>query len=210
MAKRFVTPAQRRRRILRDALLLAAVLVVLVLRLDFPILTARQAVEATQVRYHFGPGRAIAAVDRQAVPSRYSLYYILRDGDWYAWCGVNRNPGQPFWYSGKLEAVENDPDLPLVSLMVDDSEDGLIVVISNDPEITQVEVVFPVHADGGFTPFSTQSANKVENCFLVSYTISDQVGYYPEDFQVKGYDAAGALVYRSPTPESWTTRYELR
>ena len=43
MARSFVTPAQRKRRILRDALLLAVVLVVLILRLDFPILTAEQA-----------------------------------------------------------------------------------------------------------------------------------------------------------------------
>ena len=28
--------------------------------------------------------------------------------------------------------------------------------------------------------------------------------------QVRGYDAAGALVYQSPVPESWESRYELR
>ena len=193
MARRFVTPTQRRRRILRDALLLAAILVVLVLRLDFPILTASQAVEATQVRYHFGPGRAIAAVDRQAVPSRYSRYYILQDGDWYAWCGVNKNPGQPFWYSGKLEAIENDPDLPLVPLVVDE---GLILVISNDPAIARVEVIFPAYRrDGsGCYLFSASQGQKVENCFLISYILSDQGASYPEDLQVKGYDAAGNLV----------------
>lgn len=207
MARRFVTPAQRRHRIFRDALLLATVLVVLVLRLDFPVLTASQAMEATQVRYHFGPGRAIAAVDRRAVPSRYSRYYILRDGDWYAWCGVNYL--SPFWYSGKLEAVENDTDLPLVPLVVDE---GLILVISNAPEITRAEVIFPAYrGDGpGCYLFSSSQGQKVENCFLISYTLSDQGSSHPEDLQVMGYDSSGELLYQSPTPESWATRYELR
>lgn len=43
MSRRPVTPARRRRRILRDTLLLAVVLAVLVLRMDFPVFTARQA-----------------------------------------------------------------------------------------------------------------------------------------------------------------------
>ena len=208
MARRFVTPAQRRRRILRDVLLLAAVLVVLAIRLDFPILTANQALAATQVRYHFGPGRAIAAVDRQAVPSRYSRYYILQDGGWYAWCGVSRNPGQPFWHTGGLQAVENDPDLPLVPLVVDE---GLILVISNDPEIARAEVLFPAYrGDGsGCYLFSASQGQKTENCFLVSYTTPDQ-GSYPEDLQVKGYDSSGELVCQSPEPESWAIRFELR
>ena len=41
MSKRSVTPAQRKRRIVRDTLLLAVILMVLVLALDFPILTAQ-------------------------------------------------------------------------------------------------------------------------------------------------------------------------
>lgn len=128
MARRFVTPAQRKRRILRDVPLLAAVLVVLALRLDFPILTANQALEAAQVRYFFGPGRVIAALDRRNEHYRYDRYYILQDGDWYAWCEVSRNPGQPFWNPGILLAVENAPELPLVPLVVDGWRDGLILV----------------------------------------------------------------------------------
>ena len=57
MSRRPVTPARRRRRILRDTLLLAVVLAVLVLRMDFPVFTADQALAATQARYFFGPGR---------------------------------------------------------------------------------------------------------------------------------------------------------
>ena len=63
MVRRFVTPAQRKRRIVRDTLLLVIILVILTLRLDIPVLTANQALEATQARYFFGPGEIISTQD---------------------------------------------------------------------------------------------------------------------------------------------------
>ena len=214
MARSFVTPAQRKRRILRDALLLAVVLVVLILRLDFPILTAEQALEATQDRYFFGPGEVITTLDYSREANKvkigqYDRYYILRHGDWYAWCGVNHYG--LFWQTGGLDAVENDPDLPLVPLVVSDWNSGAVLVISNDPEITQVEITFPISAETkqGYTLLSASQTQSTENCFLISYT-SGPGFVFPEDLQVKGYDAAGALRYQSPIPESWATHYELR
>lgn len=214
MARPSVTPAQRKRRILRDALLLAIVLVVLVLRLDFPILTAEQALEATQDRYFFGPGEVITTLDYSREANKvkigqYDRYYILRHGDWYAWCGVNHYG--LFWQTGGLDAVENDPDLPLVPLVVSDWNSGAVLVISNDPEITQVEITFPISAETkqGYTLLSASQTESTENCFLIPYT-SGPGFVFPEDLQVKGYDAAGALLYQSPKPESWATRYELR
>lgn len=212
MVKRPVTPALRKRRIFRDALLLAVVLVVLVLALDFPILTANQAMKATQARSFFGPGEVITTLDyprsyNTAKLGQYDRYYILRWGDWYAWCGVNHYG--LFWQTGGLGAVENDPALPLVPLLVNDWDNGAVLVISNDPEITQVELTFPVTVKSSDTLFSTNTSNKVENCFLVSFEV-DADFVFPEDLQVRGYDAAGALVYQSPTPESWATRYQLR
>ena len=214
MARSFVTPAQRKRRILRDALLLAVVLVVLILRLDFPILTAEQALEATQDRYFFGPGEVITTLDYSREANKvkigqYDRYYILRHGDWYAWCGVNHYG--LFWQTGGLDAVENDPDLPLVPLVVSDWNSGAVLVISNDPEITQVEITFPISAETkqGYTLLSASQSQSTENCFLIPYT-SGPGFVFPEDLQVKGYDAAGALLYQSPKPESWATRYELR
>lgn len=214
MARSFVTPAQRKRRILRDALLLAVVLVVLILRLDFPILTAEQALEATQDRYFFGPGEVITTLDYSREANKvkigqYDRYYILRHGDWYAWCGVNHYG--LFWQTGGLDAVENDPDLPLVPLVVSDWNSGAVLVISNDPEITQVEITFPISAETkqGYTLLSASQTESTENCFLIPYT-SGPGFVFPEDLQVKGYDAAGALRYQSPIPESWATRYELR
>lgn len=214
MARSFVTPAQRKRRILRDALLLAVVLVVLILRLDFPILTAEQALEATQDRYFFGPGEVVTTLDYSREANKvkigqYDRYYILRHGDWYAWCGVNHYG--LFWQTGGLDAVENDPDLPLVPLVVSDWNSGAVLVISNDPEITQVEITFPISAETkqGYTLLSASQTQSTENCFLIPYT-SGPGFVFPEDLQVKGYDAAGALLYQSPKPESWATRYELR
>ncbi len=214
MARRSVTPAQRKRRIVRDALLLAVVLVVLVLRLDFPILTAEQALEATQARYFFGPGEVITTLDysreaNQVKLGQYDRYYILRHGDWYAWCGVNHYG--LFWQTGGLDAVENDPDLPLVPLVVSDWNSGAVLVISNDPEITQVEITFPVSAETkqGYTLLSASQSQSTENCFLIPYT-SGPGFVFPEDLQVKGYAADGTLIYQSPVPESWATRYELR
>lgn len=214
MARSFVTPAQRKRRILRDALLLAVVLVVLILRLDFPILTAEQALEATQDRYFFGPGEVITTLDYSREANKvkigqYDRYYILRHGDWYAWCGVNHYG--LFWQTGGLDAVENNPDLPLVPLVVSDWRTGAVLVISNDPEITQVEITFPISAETkqGYTLLSASQTQSTENCFLIPYT-SGPGFVFPEDLQVKGYDDAGALLYQSPKPESWATRYELR
>lgn len=214
MARSFVTPAQRKRRILRDALLLAVVLVVLILRLDFSILTAEQALEATQDRYFFGPGEVITTLDYSREANKvkigqYDRYYILRHGDWYAWCGVNHYG--LFWQTGGLDAVENNPDLPLVPLVVSDWNSGAVLVISNDPEITQVEITFPISAETkqGYTLLSASQTESTENCFLIPYT-SGPGFVFPEDLQVKGYDAAGALLYQSSKPESWATRYELR
>ena len=214
MARSFVTPAQRKRRILRDALLLAVVLVVLILRLDFPILTAEQALEATQDRYFFGPGEVITTLDYSREANKvkigqYDRYYILRHGDWYAWCGVNHYG--LFWQTGGLDAVENDPNLPLVPLVVSDWRTGAVLVISNDPKITQVEITFPISAETKqvYSLITASQSQSTENCFLIPYT-SGPGFVFPEDLQVKGYDAAGALLYQSPKPESWATRYELR
>ena len=213
MARRSVTPAQRKRRILRDILLLAVVLVVLVLRLDFPILTASQALEATQARYFFGPGEVITTLDdpREAAKvkiGQYDRYYILRHEDWYAWCGVNHYG--LFWQTGGLDAVENDPNLPLVPLVVSDRNSGAVLVISNDPEITQVEIAFPISSETkqGYTLLSASQSQNAENCFLIPYT-SGPGFVFPEDLRVRGYDAAGGLAYESPVPASWAEYFGI-
>ncbi len=214
MASRSATPTQRKRRILRDTLLLAVVLVVLVLRLDFPLFTSKQALEATQARYFFGPGEVITTLDysreaNQVKIGQYDRYFILRHGDWYAWCGVNHYG--PFWQTGGLDTVENDPTLPLVPLVVSDWVNGAVLVISNDPEITQVEISFPVSQEGkpGYTLLHASQTQSTENCFLIPYRST--AGFvFPEELQVKGYAADGTLLYQSPIPEFWTNYYKVR
>lgn len=107
---------------------------------------------------------------------------------------------------------EYDVTADLVPLVVDRTDNGLILVISNASEIVRTEVVFPASDEGdtGFYLLSADQVRRAENCFLFSYSMSGLCAHYPEDLQVRGYNAAGALVYQSPVPESWESRYELR
>ena len=99
-----------------------------------------------------------------------------------------------------------------VAAMGDRTDNGLILVISNASEIVRTEVVFPASNEGdtGFYLLSADQVRRAENCFLFSYSMSGLCAHYPEDLQVRGYNAAGTLVYQSPVPESWESRYELR
>ena len=206
MVKRPVTPALRKRRIFRDALLLAIVLVVLAFALDFPILTANQALKATQARFFFGPGQVITTLDyprsfNTAKMGQYDRYYILRWGEWYAWCGVNHYG--LFWQTGGLDAVENNPELPLVPLVVSDWADGAVLVISNDPEISRVEISFPAASDeGGYILVSAGQEEETDGCFLVPFG-ADTHFQYLYALQVRGYNGQGNLVYQSPVHEDW-------
>ena len=109
-------------------------------------------------------------------------------------------------------AVESRPEIPLVSLIIQEQVDNsTILVVSNDPEIASVEVQFPVIYEGvaGWKLFSVRSSQAVENCFFVTYDetahteVSDfpftQIGHH----RLRGYDQAGNLIYESPVPEGW-------
>lgn len=214
MARRTMTTARRKRRTIRATLALPVLLLVLVLALDFPILTAGQALRATQRRYFFGPGEVIAHIDfpRPFNTSRggqYDRYYILRHGNQYAWCGVNHYG--LFWQTGGLDAVENDPEIPLVPLVVSDWEEGAALVVCNAPDITSVEVEFPVYTDNGPLLASAAQAQRVEDCFLIPWNLDWRVTrwLYPEDLRLRGYDGAGNLIYESPLPESWSEDYNI-
>ena len=213
MARRTMTPARRKRRAIRAAVALPILLAALVLALDFPFLTARGALAATQARYGFGPGEVVTRIK----DSRYSIYrYIVRCGDWYASCGVYQRG--PLWRSGQLMAVESRPESPLVSLILQEQVDsGIILVVSNDPEIASVEVQFPVIYEGvaGWKLFSARTSQAVENCFLVSYDESGQTAVSGPPFhqmghhRLRGYDRDGNLIYESPVPKAWSA-YDLQ
>mgnify|MGYP000007779169 FL=1 len=85
MARRPMTPARRKRRTIRMAIALPILLAVLVLVLDYPILTAGQALRATQKRYFFGPGEVLTSIDFSRGYNKFKIgqsdrYYILRWG----------------------------------------------------------------------------------------------------------------------------------
>ena len=207
MARRTMTPARRKRRAIRAAVALPILLAALVLALDFPFLTARGALGATQAQDGFVPWGGVTRTKE----SRYSTYrYIVRCGDWYASCGVYQRG--PLWRSGQLMAVESRPETPLVSLIIQEQVDNsTILVVSNDPEIASVEVQFPVIYEGvaGWKLFSVRSSQAVENCFFVTYDetahteVSDfpftQIGHH----RLRGYDRDGSLIYEAPVPEAW-------
>lgn len=214
MARGIMTPARRKRRALRAAIVLPVLLAVLVLALDFPILTAGQALRATQRRHFFGPGEVLAQLDFPRSPGtaklgQYDRYYILRWGDWYAWCGVNHYG--LFWQAGGLDGVENNPDTPLVPLVVSDWEDGAVLVVCNDPDITRVEVEFPVSTSNGYLLATAVQDQRTEDCFLIPWELDSLVPnwLYPQELRVWGYDGAGNLLYESPVPESWAEDYSI-
>ena len=98
MARRPTNPARRKRRTAVCAVLLPLLLAALLLVLDFPFLTAQGALAATQERYAFGPGEVIARFSPQQEGMPPLRYYIVRDGDWFAWCSVERDG--LFWRPG--------------------------------------------------------------------------------------------------------------
>lgn len=207
MADKPMSITQRKRRMARDAVVLAVCVVFLFAAWGFPIFTAEQAMKATQRRYFFGPGEVIGMVDyvgqrgsNTVWMGKYDRYYILRDGDWYAWCGVNHYG--LFWQTGGLEAVENDPSLPLVPLVVSDWEDGAVLLICNAPEIVEVELIFPVRSRNTdiWKLHPVRADERMEDCFIVCYTVDDISVRLRRDLLVRGYNAAGEIIYQSPMP----------
>lgn len=204
-----VTPAQRKKRIVRDVLILLACLVLLVIVRDFPIPTAELALAATQQQELFGPGEVITVLDYvdRTAPNvslgHYDRYYILRDGEFYAWCGIDYD-GFLTWRTGWLEAVKNDPSVPLVPLIIDPWWAGAALVVSNDPEIVRVEVLFPAQSSedgGGWEVYVAQEGEQTDGCYVVLFGRTARNGhvFYKNDFVFQGFDAAGELVYQSPS-----------
>ena len=112
MARRPTNPARRKRRTAVCAVLLPLLLAALLLVLDFPFLTAQGALAATQERYAFGPGEVIARFSPQQEGMPPLRYYIVRDGDWFAWCSVEGDG--LFWRPGALTAACPDGEARIV------------------------------------------------------------------------------------------------
>lgn len=211
------TPS-RRKKLLRDALLLAAALLVLTAALDFPIPTAELARRAAERRGFFGPGEVVAVLDyprpANIAQSIYDRYYIERWQEYYAWVGVRRDG--LFWQPGRLDAVRNDPGLPLVPLVVSSGAESATLVVSNNPAIAAVELSFPAavrNGSGGnaqgYSLVTFYADESTESCFLLTGSAGWSNHMEPDELRLRGYNAGGELIYESPTPASWAGDYGL-
>ena len=211
MARRPTTPARRKRRTAVCAVLLPLLLAALLLVLDVPFLTARGALAATQERYAFGPGEVIARFSPQQEGMPPLRYYIVRDGDWFAWCSVERDG--LFWRPGALTAACPDGEAPL-AILASPTFGGTspeLVVVSSDPDIAAVELnylvksaiidtVVYVHVE------MARQESLEDSCFYFSLEDAYSRLFYETPstvFRVRGYDAAGRLLYESPYPARW-------
>lgn len=207
----------RRQKLLRDALLLPFLLAVLLIVLDFPSLSLELTRQATERRHLFGPGEVILSVPASDLfadgEGRFDRYYVVRWGDWYALEAVHR-PGLS-WEPGVLWAVEdNDPSRLLIPLhsgsnLTAQEELDVLAIICKDPEITEVEILYPVGASNarGFSLVCARLTGQENGCFLFPCTFR----YVPPADSVlcRGYAADGTLLYSSPVPDCWESRYGL-
>lgn len=197
-------PLTRRQRLLRDGVLLLLSLVLLAAALDFPIPTAELARRATERRSFFGPSEVIGVVEEE----NGRRTYAVRWEKWYGLVHVSQDGF--FWDTGTVTAVENDPDIPLVSTPINSNfSSESLYVFSNDPKIVRVTVEIPVWTATTGTMFRFYSQDTpVGNCFVLnctqsSFNIVQQSRYY----RLSGYGADGDLLWRSPMPEEWMAEF---
>ena len=195
MARRPTTPARRKRRTAVCAVLLPLLLAALLLVLDVPFLTARGALAATQERYAFGPGEVIARFSPQQEGMPPLRYYIVRDGDWFAWCSVERDG--LFWRPGALTAACPDGEAPL-AILASPAFGGRgqeLTVVSGGPDVVAVEVDY---LSGFDLPLRLKTARREDPYHGLPLNASPSAC-----FRVRCYDADGKLLYESPYPARW-------
>lgn len=201
MAERPISQRGRKWRILRDAVILLLALVFLAVTLDFPIFTAGQALRATQIRYYWEDGEMVARLPPGNI---YKYQYLLRNGNWYAWCGLSREG--LLWNYGSLVSVYRDPEQPLTAITPVSIQ--TILVVAGDPDIAQVEVEYPITVSLSESSRTCQlkrlRQNPVtEHCFWFQPPEESSPICQLEDIRLRGYAADGTLIYQSPIPESW-------
>ena len=200
------TTLTRRQRALRYVLLLLLSLAVILYALDFPIPTAELARRATERQHYFGPSEVLCIIEDHPL---YSRAYAVRWNNWYGVVSVLK--ADPFWITGRVYSVPNDPDQLLIPL--EDSAHPFpfapVIVFSNTHSITSVTLEFPVRSEDGEMAMITVIQKEGDHgCFLLSVPSTEVNGRtYSSRFRLSVYDANGELVWRSPTPtggsEGW-------
>lgn len=204
MARPLPSPTLRKKRILRDGCLLLLTLALLLAALGFPCLTRGQALSALQKANFFDGGCVVTWSLPPDEPD--TACAVLQMGDWYALGQVRR--AWPFWEPVRFDAVRLEAPLPVVLLPEDPAPCSFLCVLSGVPEMVWMELDYlTLSSEAGQTrmQLNTLRQERVENCFLFS---CDGSAWVPTDdpfqsIRLRGYNAAGDLIYESPEPEGW-------
>ena len=196
----------RRRRFLRDSLILFLSLLLLYICLDFPIPTADLARRATERRAFFGPSQVLCTLEE---PLSWDRSYAVRWQDWYGVVSIPRNG--LFWDTGSVDVVENAPSQALVPMtdQVMLFQNTPIVVFSNDPNIVRVALEFPAAPGGGNPRLVSAVAWSDNGCFVLGIPDlpMDTTWTYSRDFRLAGYDASVNRIWFTENPESWVEQF---
>ena len=198
------TPTTRRRQLVVDLLLflvLLALLAFLFLSGKNPCLSEKQAMVCTQTISLYGPGKVLARAEDE-----YQIIYLLQDGDSYALCQLV-HPTGPLWMRGTLSSINRDQAYPMTVLPTS----KYLLVIVNDPNITEVEVLCYDYSGDGFQTLSLTEPT-AGDCYLFHYPSQQSPYQFSSDgfgFLLRGYDQDGNLVFQSAAPDHWTEQWGL-
>lgn len=213
MKKQLHPPLSWRQALRRDLPLALLALLLAYALLDFPCFTGLQAYRALERRYFYGPGEILLTAQPEG--AFWSRYYVARSGGLLAWGGVGRSG--PLWQSdgGAMGFVFEDPDLPLVPLLLDEDFGHVLAVVSHDPRIVRVAAQAPALLDQGdgfhtWQILHTDSSRQKNGCFLLQFPAGplDDVpmtgnwrSRQPDLVLLSGYDAEDTLIWQSPAPD---------
>ena len=197
----------RKQKLICDAVILLLCVPLLIAVLDFPIPTAELAFRSAEARHFFGRGEIVLDVNPDALgKDAQELYlnraFVSRRGNWFAYAEVRRE--LLFWQpSGGLTALEHDPSKPLELLAAKLWAGRWLLVACDLPEAVSAEVTYPAN-DGGWHLNTRRETAAGQGCFFFALDEVWQNRYGPEEVRLRCYDAAGNLIYETPTPAVWS------
>ena len=201
------SPQARKRRLLLELPLALFALLLAYILLGFPMFTPRQAAEATQTRYLFGPAELLELARLE--PDGDQFCYVGQTGEFHCVICVTRRG--LFWYSGYVNSAKIDPDAPIqvigASPLYRFTDLGF-VLFSNDPAITQIEVEY-IYDYEDARPLLRRVSRPMTGTYCVVLPNDENDEFESirplslDDLRFYGYDASGARVYTGPEPDTW-------